>query len=299
MAQTVSTYLSLKCLLALCLLAFASQVSATDAPGDEPSCDRTVYLCEDYQAWQVRLGMGLGARTNPLVNSSDIPLVILPHFSYYGERFFVDNLNLGYTLFENKQLTINLISDLNFDRVFFSRTDPANILLETIANSGIDVGALPGPGEIGTIDIDPSKLDRKISYYGGLGLIWAGGNHRIKADFLTDISSVHDGQELQLKYRYLHHVNDWTFNPFINLTWKSAEVNTYYYGFTNDEFQIDYVAGAGINVEVGASLIKHLDEHWMLLGKVSYIRLSDEISTSPLVEDDHSISTFFGAVYTF
>ena len=266
---------------------------------DMVDCDRDIYLCEDYQNWQVSFALGIGGRTNPLINSSDIPLIVMPKFAYYGEKFFIDNLNFGYTLVETDELSLNVITDINYDRVFFSRTDPGNILFDTLISDGVDVGNLPSGGQIDSINIAPSSLNRKISYLAGLGLILTNDHHRMDIEIFSDISNVHSGQEVRLKYEYIHQQGDWTINPEVELVWKSADINSYYYGFTNEEFQIDFQAGAGANFALGMNVIKKVNEQWFWLGKLSYMRLSDEVSKSPLVEKDYSITTFLGLVYTF
>ena len=291
---------SLPILLSGLLFLFSSCTLAEDYDEDtELECDRDVYLCEDYQAWQVRFAIGLGGRTNPLINSSDIPLLVMPQISYYGENFFVDNLNMGFTLIETDTLTLNVITDINYDRVFFSRTDPGNILFQSLIADGIAVGNLPPDGQADSIAIAPSSLNRKISYLAGLGLIWLNDNHRLDIELFNDISNIHDGQEARLAYEYFYQNGDWTINPELELVWKSDEINTYYYGYTNDEYLIDYQADAGLNISLGLNVINKIDDHWFWLGKLSYMKLSDEISNSPLVEKDYSITTFIGLVYTF
>ena len=46
------------------------------------------------------VSLGIGSRSNPVMGESDIPLVVIPQISYYGKRFFLENLDLGVTLYE-------------------------------------------------------------------------------------------------------------------------------------------------------------------------------------------------------
>ena len=282
----------------LCMLTTPLWAEQSDET-EEVTCDRDVYLCEDFNEWQVSLALGIGGRTNPLINSSDIPLFIMPKFAYYGENFFIDNLNLGYNLVETNQLSLNVITDINYDRVFFSRTDPGNVLFDTLISDGVEVGNLPSEGQVDSISISPSSLNRKISYLAGLGLIWTNHNHRMDVEIFTDISNIHDGQEARIKYEYIYHQGDWTINPELELVWKSADINSYYYGFTDDEFQIDYQAESGISAAIGLNVINKINEQWFWLGKLSYLKLSDEVANSPLVDKSYSVTTFLGLVYTF
>jgi len=71
-------------------------------------------------------------RTNLVVDGEDTPLVVLPELSYYGKRFFLNNFELGYTLFENDRHQLNALFTPSYDQMLFSRWDPLNFT----ANSG-------------------------------------------------------------------------------------------------------------------------------------------------------------------
>ena len=74
-----------------------SQVYAAEG-GDE--CQGPTDDCVAIGRWNFSVALGAGVRTNPLVNGKDIPLIVIPQVSYYGKRFFIDNLDLGFTLIE-------------------------------------------------------------------------------------------------------------------------------------------------------------------------------------------------------
>lgn len=82
--------------------------------------------CVEVGAWRVNVGMGLGMRSNPLRGGADIPLVLLPEVSYYGERFFLKNLEMGFTLFEDKRHQFNALITPGYDQMYFNRWDPFN-----------------------------------------------------------------------------------------------------------------------------------------------------------------------------
>src|SRR5262245_29482880 len=85
--------------------------------------------CVTVGRWNLSVALGAGVRTNPLVRSQDIPLIVVPQFSYYGKRFFIDNLDPGVTLFEGDTNTLSLIASPGYDRVFFYRSDLQNIFV--------------------------------------------------------------------------------------------------------------------------------------------------------------------------
>src|ERR1700692_3784725 len=96
--------------------------AADDCKG--PSAD-----CVAVGGWNFSVALGAGAMTNPLVAGKPIPLVVVPQFSYYGKRFFIDDLDLGFTLAETGGNTFNLVASPGYDRVFFYRSDLQNIFV--------------------------------------------------------------------------------------------------------------------------------------------------------------------------
>ncbi|MCW9015599.1 MAG: MipA/OmpV family protein, partial [Kangiellaceae bacterium] len=89
--------------------------NAMQANNPEDVCDSTDDNCTEVGEWNFGIALGLGGRSNPVVDGSNIPFVLLPSFSYYGKRFFINNLDIGYTLNEGKNSTINLISTPSYD----------------------------------------------------------------------------------------------------------------------------------------------------------------------------------------
>lgn len=80
--------------------------------------------------WQFNVGLGAGFRTHPLVEQDDTPLVVLPELSYYGERFFINNLEFGFTLTDRERHQLNLVAVPSYDQRYFHRWDPLNFSAE-------------------------------------------------------------------------------------------------------------------------------------------------------------------------
>jgi outer membrane protein len=98
--------------------------------------------------WNFSLALGAGVRTDPVVHEGTIPLVVIPQFSYYGEHFFIDDLDAGVTFLDGDHSTLSLIASPGYDRVFFYRSDPQNIFVTGLSNftssSGSPIGQTPG-----------------------------------------------------------------------------------------------------------------------------------------------------------
>lgn len=93
---------------------------------DEPRGPKCVGDCVPVGQWQFNLALGAGLRQNPLHHKSDTPLIVLPEVSYYGERFFLKNFELGFTLFEDPRHQFHLLLTPSTDQMYFNRWDPLN-----------------------------------------------------------------------------------------------------------------------------------------------------------------------------
>ena len=69
------------------------------------------------------MALGYGERTNPLIQSEDIPVVVDLDIAWFGERWFFDNFDLGFELFDRPSFTTNIVARVNSDRAFFSKTN--------------------------------------------------------------------------------------------------------------------------------------------------------------------------------
>ena len=52
-------------------------------------------------SWRFGVALGYGERTNPLIQSDDIPIVVDLDIAWFGERWFFDNGDLGFSLVDN------------------------------------------------------------------------------------------------------------------------------------------------------------------------------------------------------
>src|SRR5258708_25063708 len=116
-------------LLLACVLAAGAAASAARA-SSVSDCDADSQDCAVVGKWNVSLALGAGVQSNPLVHGQDLPLVVVPQFSYYGKRFYIDNLDVGFTAVDGKTNTLSLIASPGYDRLFFYRSDLQNIFVK-------------------------------------------------------------------------------------------------------------------------------------------------------------------------
>ena len=163
-----------KPLIAYILIA-AAAATASAAPASSVSdCDADSQDCVVVGKWNVSLAIGAGVRSNPLVHGQDLPLVVVPQISYYGKRFYIDNLDVGFTAVDGEANTLSLIASPGYDRIFFYRSDLQNIFVNLGGASGPAGSTAPPPVPF------PSRA-REITYLAGPE--WTFNFHNIIGQF--------------------------------------------------------------------------------------------------------------------
>lgn len=264
-------------LLAVLLFSAARPAAADD------DCQRPSEGCVAVGRWNFSLALGAGFRTNPLANSQGLPLVIVPQFSYYGKRFFIDDLDFGVTLAESHSNTLSLIASPGYDRVFFYRSDLQNILVNIAA---------AGTGGSGTTEPFPAR-SRRVTYLAGPE--WTFEFHGISGqiDVLQEATG-QSGEEVRaaLAIPLLESVGRLTANT--GLTWKSAAIVNYYYGAPGI-----YTAGSAFDPFFKLGYTLPLGGKWRFNAFMEYERLASAIADSPIVAEHHVATMFVGAIYSF
>jgi outer membrane protein len=271
-----------------------------------PSCEALfpeVLYQSDSSPWRIGFGAGYGQRSNPLINSDDIPVYGIIQLSWFGERFFFDNGDVGAFLWENPKLSVNLIAGVGGERSFFSYLNDSSISFSPAAGlEGLDGGALDGEPPAGEIVIEPEAPDRDYVIDGGLELIYHGQQTEIQLQLLNDISDKHNGQEAWLSIARPRRYGRWEFNPSVGVTWLSSDAANYYFGVKDSEAMPGlsaYKVGNAFNYFTRFSLNYHFDDHWQMVSVWQYEKLDGDISSSSSVEEDYVETAFVGLYYEF
>lgn len=263
-------------LIAATALAAVTPLAAAAADGDGTS------------PWHIGIAFGYGERSNPLIQSDDIPILIDIDIAWYGERWFFDNGDVGRTLFDGDRITVNFIGRVNSDRVFFSKTDTDYVSIFSIAGSV--------PAEAVTVP------DRDYAFEAGVELLASGDWGYAQAAWHRDVSNTHDGYELYLNFGRSFRRQRWFFEPSLGLSYKSSRMNDYYWGIREHESNIvlpEYRAGGGWNTHVRVASRYQLTRNWAFVVATQYERLSSEAAASPLVADRKVRSGFTGFNWSF
>ena len=273
------------------LLAIIIGLNQVHAAGSEDDCEGPTAGCVAIGRWNFSVALGAGVRTNPLVDGKDIPLVVIPQFSYYGKRFFIDNLDFGFTLAERGANTFNLIATPGYDRVYFYRTDLQNFFIG-FPNSGSYAPVEVSAGTPGATKVSPPAP--RITYLAGPEWTFKYGPVTGQLDLLRDATGQNSGDEIRGALGIPLLKSKGTVSANIGFTWKSAATVNYYY-----RVPILYSGSAAFDPFIKLGYTLPLSSKWRFSAFAEYERLGNGIADSPIVAE-HSVATvFMGAIYTF
>jgi outer membrane protein len=257
--------------------------------------------------WRFGVGLGYGQRTNPLIQSEDIPVVVDLDIAWFGERWFFDNFDLGFSLVDNSHYTANVVARLNSDRAFFGKTNTRYVNF-TITSGGeqVPIAAPPGPADSPDQGIvEPVQLkvpDRDYAVELGLEMLFDGewGHATLRA--FHDVSNTHEGYEISADYSYRWVRGRFTIAPSVGVAYKSAELSDYYWGVHADEvlptlqgYQVD----GGIGWEAGLRTSYYITKSMRVAVSANYEQLTHNIALSPLVAEPYVIGYFAGLAWQF
>src|ERR1043165_6284029 len=143
-------------LKALGCWALASLALADAAPPPAPAPSES--------HWRLGLALGYGERTNPLIQSQKIPVLVDVDIAWFGKRWFFDNGDVGFAVLDHPAFTLNAVARVNTDRAFFSKTNTRYINFQYLTSGG--PGVIPNPpGSPPPTEPQPFKPPRRDYAY--------------------------------------------------------------------------------------------------------------------------------------
>jgi MipA family protein len=271
-------------------------------------CEQINDNCAAVGEWKFSLAVGAGVYTNPLHGGGDIPLVLIPQISYYGEKIFFENNALGYSFFENNQLTISAITQLNHEKAYFTRWHPQNILIESVSSGDVITPSEGDPvDEDKYVEIDIKDVsNRRWAIDAGIQFNWfINQTTDLQVQILHDVNNVYNGFNGQIELTRLMKIKQlpntvMSFSVGTNV--KSKNLVDYYYGIsptTDTPVDSDYQGKLSLTPYFRLVLAHQLSERWRAKLNLKRIYLDDAMTNSPLVKDDYINTIFAGVSYDF
>ncbi len=297
---------------ALCLVAatpgHAAEDPATEAANAPsagtvtPATEAPPIVMPEERRWRLGAAFGYGRRSNPLIQSDDIPVVVDVDIAYFGNRWFFDNGDLGVELFNNRAATTNLVARVNSDRTFFGKTNTRLVNFSIMAGGATGALANPETGELIETPqpLKPPKRDYAVEL--GFETLFDGEWGQATLRGYHDISGTHDGYEISADYSYRFSRGRFAIAPTVGLSWKSAALSDYYWGVHDDEVSAalhGYEARGGLGWEAGLRTSYYISKSLRLAVSANYERLQYSVARSPLVEQDYVFGYFAGLGWQF
>jgi outer membrane protein len=262
------------------LLALLSAVAALQPAAAQTACKAPSMDCVAVGDLDVSVSVGYGTRTNPVAGRDDIPLFVLPKFSYYGKRFFLESLEPGVTLYESDAHTFNLIASPGFDRVFFNRKDLQNVIVPLAA-----VAPSFGPEDVQQFEVGR----RHTTYLAGPEWMFRHDDFIGQVSALYEVTGRHNGYEVRAAVSAPLVQSRQSLVVNTGLTWKSAETVNYYYGVPGL-----YNPDGALSPFIKLNYALPLSDRWTFTAFVHYEYLDGSIVDSPIVSDREVVTAFAG-----
>jgi MipA family protein len=293
------------------LLTTAIAVLACTSPAfADDDCKGPSSDCVPVGGWNFSISLGAGVRTDPVVHESDIPLVVIPQFSYYGEHFFIDDLDAGVTFVDNDTTTLSLVASPGYDRVFFYRSDLQNLFITGLSNFDSSVGSgatsttgtqqpgqtasSPATNGSGSTPVKFPSRPREWTYLAGPEWTFKFHGMTGQLDALHEITGHNHGDEVRAALGVPISKVGGAWSADFGITWKSAAIVNYYYGAPNV-----YEGGAALDPFVKLAYSHPLSGKWKFTAFVESERLGNAIADSPIVNARWVTTAFIGTVYGF
>ncbi|KZN34280.1 hypothetical protein N480_22005 [Pseudoalteromonas luteoviolacea S2607] len=298
------------------------------SPHSKASCEESNEQCIEVGRWDFAVALGAGVITNPVRGGDNVPLVVLPYISYYGDKFFVDNTSLGYTFVEQSKYDLSLVAQLNTERAYFERFHPSNILVSNsftnesstpsspVTNPHPDTGtdsdqpddATGGDNDKQSPDVitidDISKRDWALD--GGILAHWYFEEYgKLSILWLHDVTGTYKGHNGRIDYSFnvpLSMPNLARLKFKIGAEYKDQKLVDYYYGISSIDTESErhlYNGKAVINPFVSIAFNYRLNDDWQIKFSAKQTWLDSGITDSPLIDKKYTSNIFIGGLYEF
>ena len=222
------------------------------------------------------LGGGLRFGQDPYFaadNDDERKLDLVPLYLYEGKYFFARGAAGGLHAINNDGIELNVLA-----RYRFQKLDPGR-------NEFYD-----------GLEERRQTVDAGIQFR--LSKSWGA----LTAEWLADVLDRHNGQQLQVAYRYNVIAGRWSISPFISWTYQDENLTDYYFGVSQAEATAErpeFSAGSSQWVSFGLNTAFHLSQRIVLFANVGFSGTDADVRQSPLIEESGVSQFFVGGTYAF
>lgn len=210
---------------------------------------------------------------NSIITQKENDNELVPVFNYQGEKFSFLYGVIGYQLYASEDWMIQAIAE---QRSMGYRPSDSRFL------SGM--------------------AQREDAFDAGFQVARGGSWGIFQFKLLTDVSDTYEGFENTLAYSYPWQDGRWMFEPTLGIKFQSSELVDYFYGVKATEstsFRPAYDAEGSLSAFAKFSLAYLMHQKLKVLGGMEYNVPGDDVTDSPIVDEDYQLTTFAALMYSF
>lgn len=199
----------------------------------------------------------------------------LPYIAYRYKDFYIEGLNIGFNLINNKDYNLELLATPRFYE--------------------IDAESAPN-GSL--VDIDKTRQ----TYFAGISTRFRYDIAVLTVQLLTDIKESNGSEVVINVSKAINLTPGITLSPLIGLTAQDSKLVDHFYGVQANESlpgRPIYDGESSLNFNAAVTVSWNITRQIQLLGQLKYEKLGNGITDSPIIVEDNIETIAFGAVYYF
>lgn len=257
-------------------------------PKGPPSYSRAAFTLADNEArtfnvglyrplgklGQVGVGIGVISRSSPYRDYNGGVTQVIPAITYTGDRLQILGPNVSYGLIGTGRVRLAAAGSYR-----------------------------PGVYEEDDSDFLEGMGDRDGTFTAGLAL-----EAELPKGFDLSLSYEHDvldrvgGGEARVALDKAFQLGTFRLSPEVGVNWLAQDMADYDFGVPQDKATADrpaYRVGSTFTVDVGMGILYEITTDWLVVMSVAVEFFDDEITDSPIVDEDYVIKGFFAINYVF
>lgn len=223
-----------------------------------------------------RIGVGIGviAQSSPYRDYNGTVSQVIPAITYNGERLQIFGPRIQYGLVGSGKLRL----------------------------------AATGQYRIGVYDEDDSEFltgmgDRESTFMAGLAIqAELPGGIDISASYEHDVLDRIGGGQARFEFGKSLQLGMFRLSPALAFNWTSEQLNNHDFGVSETQATVErsaYNLNDTYSVETGLGVFIEVTRDVLIIVNVAFESLSDEVTDSPIVSEDHVIKGFAAINYVF
>ena len=220
--------------------------------------------------WSV--GMGAAFQARPYAGADD-RVIPIPLINYVGEYLTIAGPRFEYELTRRDWITVSVLGEYRF--AGYESDDSRRLRGMRDRDDTFELGLA-----------FRRELVDKVT---------------LRAQFSADVLGKHGGMEGDLAITRNFRSGRWSFSPTLGVSIQSSDLADYYYGvraFEARPSRPSYELGATFDPYFGLTTTYQAAPGWLAIGGLNLELLDDEITDSPIVDEDVLATLFVGFVYS-